>query len=72
MGSVILRTSEVSDKSLEKIETNSVFSNFFPEKHAVHKIMLKNILELGRPEMAIWRMRICLVGTRVYKHTQNM
>ena len=31
---------------------------FFPENRAVYEIMWKNIVERGRPLMAIWRMRI--------------
>jgi hypothetical protein len=29
-----------------------------PENRAVYEIMWKNIVERGRPEMAIWRMRV--------------
>ena len=47
-----------SDKRLEEIKTHFVFSNFFPENRAVYGIMCKNIVERGRPQMAIWRMRI--------------
>ena len=31
---------------------------FFFENRAVYEIMWKNIVEWGRPQMAIWRMRI--------------
>jgi hypothetical protein len=39
--------------------TNFMLSNFlFFENRAVYQIMWKNILERGRPQMIIWRMRI--------------
>ena len=31
---------------------------FFSENRAVYEIMWKNIVEPGRPQMTIWRMRI--------------
>jgi len=31
---------------------------FPPENHAVYETMCKNIVELGRPQMAVWFMRI--------------
>ena len=31
---------------------------FFPENRAVYEIMWKNIVERGRTQMAIWRMRV--------------
>jgi len=31
---------------------------FFPENFAVYEIMWKNSVELGRPQMTVWRMRI--------------
>jgi len=37
----------------------SVMRFFFFEKHlAVYEIMWRNIVERGRPQTAIWRMRI--------------
>ena len=43
----------VSDKRcLENQNTHFVFNNFF------HEIMQKNIVERGRLQMTIWRMRI--------------
>jgi hypothetical protein len=35
-----------------------MYNNFFFLNHAVYKIMWKNTAERGRPQMAIWRMRI--------------
>jgi len=49
----------VSDKSCRANQnTHFVFSNFFFENPAVCEIMWKNIVERGRPQMTIWRMRI--------------
>ena len=46
-------------KFVEKIKTHFVFSNiFFFENCAVYEIMWKNIVELGRPQMTIWCIRI--------------
>jgi hypothetical protein len=57
--SVILRMRNVSDKSCrENQNTFCVQLLFFFENRAVYVIMWKNIVERGRPQMAIWRMRI--------------
>jgi len=42
---------------VEKIETHFVLNNFFLENRAVYAIMRKNIVELDRPRMTVWRMR---------------
>ena len=42
----------------ENQNTHFVFSNFFPQNRTIYEIMWKNIVERGRPQMAIWRMRI--------------
>jgi len=42
----------------ENQNTHFVFNNFFFfENRAVCEIMWKNIVQPGRPQMAIWRMR---------------
>jgi hypothetical protein len=39
-------------------ETCFIFGNYlFLENHAVCEIMWKNMVEPGRPQMTIWRMR---------------
>jgi hypothetical protein len=38
-------------------KTDFTLSNFFFENHAVYEIWGKSILEGGRPQMTIWRMR---------------
>jgi hypothetical protein len=45
---------------VEKTETDILFSKPFfpPENRDVYEIMWKNILELGMPQMTVWRMRI--------------
>jgi len=48
----------VSDKIVEKIKTHILCSGTFFENRTFYEIMWKNTLERGRPQMAIWRMRI--------------
>jgi len=45
-------------KFIEKIKTHFAFGKFFFENLAVYERMWKNIVEPGRPQMAIWRVRI--------------
>jgi hypothetical protein len=46
-----------------------MFSNLFPlENHAFYEIMWKNIVELDRPQMTIWRMRIACWIRKVHTH----
>jgi hypothetical protein len=45
-------------KVLEKNKTHILCSVTFLEKSAVYEIIWKSIVELGRPQMTIWRMRI--------------
>ena len=42
---------------IEKLESH-FFQYFFFNNRAVFEIMWKSIVELGRPQMTIWRMRI--------------
>jgi hypothetical protein len=50
----------ISDKSVEKIETHCIFSKFPPptENRAVYEVMWKNIIERGKTQMTIWRMNV--------------
>ena len=61
-------------KVVEKIKTPILGSiTFFFENRAVYEIMWKNTVELGRPQMAILRMRIaCWINkaTNTHTHTQ--
>ena len=55
----LLRMINFQAKVVEKIETHvSCSVTPPPEYRAVYEKMWKNIVEWGRPQMAIWRMRI--------------
>jgi len=42
----------------------------FFENYAVYETMWKNFVERGRPQMAVWRMRIaCLIPKATNTHT---
>jgi hypothetical protein len=58
--SVLLRRKRFQKKVAEKIKTNilCLITFFSPEYHAVYEIMWKNSVELGRPQIKIWRMHI--------------
>ena len=57
--SFLLRMRDVSDKSCrENQNTYFIFNKHFVENRTVYEIMWKNNLELGRPRLTIWRMRI--------------
>ena len=43
---------------VEKLETHVLFSITFFENRAVYEIIWKRIVQQGRPQMTIWRMRI--------------
>jgi hypothetical protein len=58
-------------KVAEKLETHSLYSVPFLENRAVHEIMWKNIVERGRPQMAIWHRRIaCWIPKATNTHTE--
>jgi hypothetical protein len=60
-------------KLVERIKTHILCSVTFFESRAVDEIMCKNMVEPGRPQMTIWRMRIaCWVpkATQAHTHTQ--
>jgi len=72
--SVLLRIKNISDLSCrETRNTHFVFYNFFCfsfENRAIYEIMWKNIVERGRPQMIIWRMRIaCWIPKATNAHT---
>ena len=57
--SVLVRMRNVSDKFIEKIETNvHVYNVFFFENPDVCEIRYKNTVEPNRPKMTIRRMDI--------------
>jgi hypothetical protein len=47
-------------KPVEKLENHILCSITFFLNRAVYEIMWKNIVERGRPQMTIWRMRFAL------------
>ena len=50
-----------------------MFSNFFFEKRAVYDKMFKNLVDLEKPEMTIWRMLISRwVPKATNTHTPNI
>ena len=59
-------------KVVQKIKTRCLCSvTFFFENRTVFEIMWKNIVERGRPQMAIWGMRIaCWVTKATDKHSE--
>jgi hypothetical protein len=60
-------------KVVEKIKIHILCSVtvFFTENRPVYEIMWKNIADLGRPQVTIWRMRIaCLIPKATDTHTQ--
>ena len=59
-------------KVVEKIKTHILCSViFFPENRTVCEIMWENIVERGRAQMAIWRMRIeCWITKATNTHSE--
>jgi len=51
--------------------THFLFNNFFFENRAFCEIMCKNMVEKGRPQTTIWRMRIaCLMIKATNTHSE--
>ena len=61
-------------KVVEKIKTHILCSvTFLKKNRTVYEIMWKNIAERGRPQMAIWRMRIaCWITKTTNAHTHRL
>jgi len=58
-------------KLLEKFKTHFI-SNIFFLNHAVYEIMWRNIVQPGRPDMTIWRMRIAYwISKDTHTHTHT-
>ena len=58
-------------KIVQKIKTNDLYSVTFFDNRSVYVIMWKNILQPGRPQMIIWRMRItCWTPKGTDKHSE--
>ena len=57
--SILLRMKNISDKIVEKLKAHILCSViFFFENYTVYEITWKNVVEPGRPQMMIRRMRI--------------
>jgi hypothetical protein len=69
---VVLSMRNVLDKFVEKIKTHIWCSIiFFFENRAVYEIMPKNTVELGRPQMTIWCIRIaCWIPKAKNTHSE--
>ena len=68
-GSFLLRMIRFRTKFVEISKSNS----FFPEKYSFYGIMWKNIVQRGRLQMTILRMRIAcwiLKATHTHTHTR--
>ena len=64
--SVLLRMRNVSDKSpRENYNKCFIFGNYVFEYRTVCEIMWKYIVQLDRPQVTIWRMRIIGARTRL-------
>ena len=72
--SVLLRMRNISDKScIGNENTHFVLSNFFSFKNCtVYEKIWKNVVQRGRPQMAIWRMRTACWLPKSYKHTHRL
>jgi hypothetical protein len=72
--SVLPKMRNMSDKSCrENQNTHFVFCNFFfsPENRAVYEIMWKNMVETGRSQLTIRRMRIARwIPNATNKHSE--
>jgi hypothetical protein len=69
--SILLRMRNVSDKDFKTHTLCSI--TFFFENHAVYEIMWKNIVERGRPQTTIWRMRTaCWITKATNTHSENI
>jgi hypothetical protein len=61
----------VSDKLYRKLKQTFGSQNLSSENRAVYEIMWKNIVEPGRRQMTIWRMRIaCWISKATNTHAQ--
>jgi hypothetical protein len=69
---VLRRMKDVSDKYCrENHNTHCMFNYFFFFNRTMNEIMWKIILEPGRPQMTIWRMRIgCWIPKATNIHSE--
>jgi hypothetical protein len=64
---IILRMRHVLDESCRENQY-LVFNNLFPENRDIYEIIWKNMVQPGRPQMTIWRMRF---ASRIPKATDT-
>ena len=68
---MLLTMRNVSAKVVEKIKAHILLAVTFLENRAFYEVMWKNIVERGRSQMTVWRMRIaCLIPKATNTHTQ--
>jgi len=72
--SFLLRMRNVSDKTCRGNEnTHFVSCKSPPQNRAVYEMIWRNIVEPGRPQMTIWRMRIsCWIPKATNTHTHTL
>ena len=72
--SVLLRMRNGEKICKENENPHFMFSNFyFSENSAVYEIIMKNIVQPGRPQMTMWRMRIaCRILKATSTHSENL
>jgi hypothetical protein len=71
--SVLLTMRSISDTCCTEIQiTYFIFDNFYFSKILpFFEITWKNIVERGRPQMTIWRMRVaCWITKAIYTHSE--
>jgi hypothetical protein len=70
--SFLLTMRYISDKLCrENQNTQLIFNNFFSEIRALYQIMWKNMAEIDRPRMTIWRMRMaCWIPKFTNTHSE--
>jgi hypothetical protein len=71
---ILLKMRNISDKSCrENQNTHLLFTNFFSESHVIYEIMCKNVVQLERPQMTIWRMRFaCWITKATNTHSKYL
>jgi hypothetical protein len=71
--SILLRMRKFSDGFADDITTRILWSMTFFENRAAFEIMWKNIVELDRPQMTVWRILIeCLITKTRYTHSRQV
>jgi hypothetical protein len=69
--SVLVKMRNVAPKFVEKIKKNTLimFNNFLSENRAIYEIPWKNMVEIGRPQMGVWLMRLaCWISKATNSH----